>query len=111
MIDQDEEYTSIYVGNLSFDTTEESLTQHMETIGEVASVRIPFGKRGFSKGFGIVAFVSAEDADAAIQQFNDTEFEGRTIFVREDRKNRRRNRENTEEDQRGVLLFVGNVSV
>ena len=75
----------LYVGNLSFQTTESDLDGLFAQIGPVESVNIINDRdTGRSKGFG---FVVMEDADAekAIQRLNGTEFNGRPLTVNEAR--------------------------
>jgi RNA recognition motif-containing protein len=75
----------IYVGNLSYQTTESYLAGLFEQMGEVESVNIITDRdTGRSKGFGFVE-MGAEEADKAIAQFNGTEFNGRTLSVNEAR--------------------------
>ena len=75
----------IYVGNLSYQTTESDLTNLFEQAGQVDSVNIITDRdTGRSKGFGFVE-MSAEDADKAIAQFNGTEVNGRALTVNEAR--------------------------
>jgi cold-inducible RNA-binding protein len=75
----------IYVGNLSYQTTEADLTNLFEQVGQVESVNIITDRdTGRSKGFGFVE-MSAEDADKAIAQFNGTEVNGRALTVNEAR--------------------------
>lgn len=75
----------IYVGNLSYQTTENDLTTLFEQAGQVESVNIITDRdTGRSKGFGFVE-MSAEDADKAIAQFNGTEVNGRALTVNEAR--------------------------
>ncbi len=75
----------IYVGNLSYQTTENDLTNLFEQAGQVESVNIITDRdTGRSKGFGFVE-MSAEDADKAIAQFNGTEVNGRSLTVNEAR--------------------------
>jgi cold-inducible RNA-binding protein len=75
----------IYVGNLSYQTTENDLTNLFEQAGQVESVNIITDRdTGRSKGFGFVE-MSAEDADKAIAQLNGTEVDGRALTVNEAR--------------------------
>ena len=75
----------IYVGNLSYQTTENDLTSLFEQAGMVESVSIITDRdTGRSKGFGFVE-MSAEDADKAIAQLNGTEVDGRALTVNEAR--------------------------
>jgi RNA recognition motif-containing protein len=75
----------IYVGNLSFQTTEHDLSMLFERIGRVESVNIITDRdTGRSKGFAFVEMSDA-DADKAIAQLNGTEVGGRTLTVNEAR--------------------------
>jgi cold-inducible RNA-binding protein len=75
----------IYVGNLSYQATENDLASLFEQAGEVESVTIITDRdTGRSKGFGFVE-MSVEDADKAIAQFNGVEINGRTLTVNEAR--------------------------
>lgn len=77
---------NIYVGNLSFDTTEEQLRQAFEGFGEVSSVNIITDKySGESRGFGFVEMASQDAATAAISGLNGQELNGRTLNVNEAR--------------------------
>ncbi|HUQ30795.1 MAG TPA: RNA-binding protein [Pyrinomonadaceae bacterium] len=80
-----QEKKKIYVGNLSYQTTENDLTNLFEQVGEVICINIVTDKdTGRSKGFGFIV-MNAEDADKAIAQFNGTELSGRNIIVYEAR--------------------------
>ncbi|HEY3135721.1 MAG TPA: RNA-binding protein [Blastocatellia bacterium] len=75
----------IYVGNLSYQTTEGDLANLFEQVGQVDSVNIITDRdTGRSKGFAFVE-MSVEDAEKAIAQFNGTEIDGRTLTVNEAR--------------------------
>ncbi|HKV38198.1 MAG TPA: RNA-binding protein [Blastocatellia bacterium] len=75
----------IYVGNLSFQTTEHDITDLFSQIGEVESTTIITDRdTGRPKGFGFVE-MSNEDADKAIAQLNGTELDGRSLTVNEAR--------------------------
>jgi RNA recognition motif-containing protein len=75
----------IYVGNLSYQTTEADLTDLFEQAGEVESVTIITDRdTGRSKGFGFVE-MEGDGAEKAITQFNGTEFKGRALTVNEAR--------------------------
>jgi RNA recognition motif-containing protein len=76
----------LYVGNLSYNVTEERLQQHFAQHGTVISARIITDKfSGRSKGFGFVEMSSAQEAEKAISSMNGTDFEGRNIVVSEAR--------------------------
>lgn len=75
----------LYVGNLSFDTTENDLDTLFAQAGEVESVRIITDRdTGRSRGFGFVE-MRDEDGEKAISQFNGTELAGRALTVNEAR--------------------------
>jgi len=77
---------NIYVGNLSFETTEEDVRGAFESFGRVESVKIITDKySGESRGFGFVEMPSADEAKAAISGLNDKELKGRTLNVNEAR--------------------------
>jgi RNA recognition motif-containing protein len=75
----------IYVGNLSYQTTENDLNNLFGQVGDVESVNIITDRdTGRSKGFGFVE-MGNEDAEKAIAQLNGTELNGRSITVNEAR--------------------------
>jgi len=77
---------NIYIGNLSFETTEESLRQAFEGYGEVSSVSIVTDRyTGKSRGFGFVEMASKGEAQAAIAGLNGQELDGQTLNVNEAR--------------------------
>jgi len=76
----------VFVGNLNWRTSWQDLKDKMREIGTVAFVKIFEDDQGRSKGSAIVEFESSEDAQRAIDEFNDTEYMGRNIQVREDRE-------------------------
>lgn len=84
----------LYVGNLSFQTTNEDLQSLFEQAGTVESVNVIEDREtGRSRGFGFVEMASNEEGQKAIEQFNGKEFNGRNLNVnearpREDRGNR-----------------------
>ena len=72
----------LYVGNLSYSTTEESLNGLFAQFGEVVSaIVIKDRATGQSKGFGFVELADEAAADKAIEAQNGKEFEGRRIRV------------------------------
>jgi RNA recognition motif-containing protein len=75
---------NIYVGNLSFEVTDDDLRQLFSTYGEVESASVVKDRfSGESRGFGFVEMPAKKDADAAIAALNGTEQKGRTITVNE----------------------------
>ena len=78
--------TNLYVGNLSYEATEDDLRQAFEAHGEVSSVAIIKDKMtGRSRGFGFVEMPDKNQANAAIQALNLQEVRGRAITVNEAR--------------------------
>ncbi|MHC1743121.1 MAG: RNA recognition motif domain-containing protein [Syntrophobacteraceae bacterium] len=75
---------NIYVGNLSFKTTEKGLLQRFETFGSVKSARIMTdGYTGKSKGFGFVEMPDMAEAKAAIAGMNGKELDLSPLIVNE----------------------------
>jgi cold-inducible RNA-binding protein len=75
----------IYVGNLSFRTTEDDLSNLFGQVGAVESVSIITDREtGRSKGFGFIS-MNDDDAEKAIAQFNGKDFAGRPLTVNEAR--------------------------
>src|ERR671928_1832569 len=76
--------TKLYVGNLSFRTTQEDLRDLFAQAGTVESASVIEDREtGRSRGFGFVEMATAEDAQAAIEQFNGKELNGRNLTVNE----------------------------
>lgn len=72
----------VFVGSLSWNTTNEGLAAHFATVGTVTSATVIMDKMtGKSKGFGFVEFSSEDEAQAAVDKLNQSELDGRTIFV------------------------------
>ena len=73
---------NIYVANLSFKTTGESLQKQFENYGEVTSVNIITDREtGRSRGFGFIDMPNDEDAQKAIDALNETTIDGKEIIV------------------------------
>ncbi|MDL2229506.1 RNA-binding protein [Treponema sp. OttesenSCG-928-L16] len=84
----------LYVGNLSYQTQEDSLRNLFSSYGNVESVKIITNRdTGYSKGFGFVEMSSDDEAHAAINGTNGSEFDGRTIKVNEALDKPRRDRD------------------
>ena len=77
---------NIYVGNLSWEVSEDELKEAFEAHGQVASVNIITDKyTGRSRGFGFVEMSVDDEARAAIEALNNTELKGRNMNVNEAR--------------------------
>lgn len=78
--------TKLYVGGLSYGTTQDGLQDAFAQAGSVVSASIIMDKMtGRSKGFGFVEMASQEEADAAIEMWNGKELDGRMLVVNEAR--------------------------
>ena len=74
----------IYVGNLSYDTTEAQMREEFERFGTVLSARIITNRFNHkSKGFGFVEMPNRPEAEAAIKALNDKDIQGRKLRVNE----------------------------
>ncbi len=87
---------NIYVGNLSYESTEDALRTEIEAFVQVTSVKVIEDKfTGRSRGFGFVEMPTKSEAISAIQGLNGKELGGRALRVnearpREDRGDKRR---------------------
>jgi RNA recognition motif-containing protein len=78
--------TKLYVGNLSFNTTENELQELFSQAGPVQEVMLMQDKfTGKSRGFAFVTMVNEPDAQSAITKFNGQSVEGRPLTVNEAR--------------------------
>jgi RNA recognition motif-containing protein len=76
----------LYVGNLSYDTSESDLRDLFTPFGEPDSARIIMDRdSGRSKGFGFVEFTNDSEARAAMSALNGKEVNGRSLTVNEAR--------------------------
>ena len=82
---------NIYVGNLSFASTEDAIEELFASHGTVTSVKIISDREtGRSRGFGFVEMPNDDEAEAAINALNNYEFDGRPLKVNEARPRRER---------------------
>jgi cold-inducible RNA-binding protein len=83
----------LFVGSLSYTTTDDSLQAFFAAAGQVVSAKVIMDRdSGRSKGFGFVEMASDEDAKAAIAQLDGKELDGRKIAVNEARPQENRER-------------------
>jgi RNA recognition motif-containing protein len=85
----EDRFRRVYVGNLSWRVNWQSLKDFMKSHDlDATRVDVMTAPDGRSKGCAIVEFATADDARKAVLTLNDSELEGRQIFVREDREDR-----------------------
>jgi len=83
----------VYIGNMSYETTEDTVRSAFETYGEINSINLISDRdTGRPKGFGFVEMSNDEEAKAAIAGLNGTEIDGRTVNVNEARPPQQGNR-------------------
>ena len=74
---------NIFVAKLNYSTTSESLQELFESYGEVDSSKVIMDRdTGRSKGFGFVEMPNDTEAQEAISELNDSDFEGSTVVVK-----------------------------
>ncbi len=72
----------LFVGNLSYETMENDLQDYFSQAGAVTSVNLMMDKMtGKSRGFAFVEFATSEEANKAVEQFHNKEFQGRQLTV------------------------------
>lgn len=72
----------LFVGNLSYQTGENDLQDYFAQAGAITSVNLMLDKMtGRSRGFAFIEYSSAEEAQRAVEQFHDQDFQGRKITV------------------------------
>ena len=72
----------LFVGNLSYQTMENDLQDYFSQAGVVTSVNLMLDKvTGKSRGFAFVEFATPEEANKAVEQFHNKEFQGRALTV------------------------------
>jgi cold-inducible RNA-binding protein len=78
--------TKLYVGNLSFDVTENDLREMLSEHGPVNEINVIMDKiTGRARGFAFVTMNTQEGADTAIQKLNGKDWKGRSLTVNEAR--------------------------
>ena len=79
----------LFVGNLSYDTSEDALKELFSEAGEVESAVIITDKMsGRSKGFAFIEMAKEEDAEKAVEMLNGKELDSRSLTVNEARPKR-----------------------
>ncbi|HMR76018.1 MAG TPA: RNA-binding protein [Polyangiaceae bacterium] len=83
--------TKLYVGNLAFHTTEDTLKNAFSEFGEVAEVKLILDREtGRSRGFAFVEMATPDDARKAMEAMNGADLEGRPLRVNEAEERRPR---------------------
>ena len=75
----------LYVGNLSYETTDEDLRQAFAPHGELTSAQVIMDETGRSRGFGFVEMADKGQGEKAIQALGGSQLQGRTLTVNEAR--------------------------
>jgi len=74
----------LFIGDLSWDTTDEGLRAAFEAFGEVSKASVITDREtGRSRGFGFVTYPNGDEADKAIAELNGTDLDGKNIKVEE----------------------------
>lgn len=108
------EPNQVFVGNLSWETTDEQLGEHFAAFNPT-NVEVKRYNETRSKGWGLVSFGSEEDMNAAIADKHESDLDGRSIVVRSDRGSTvREDNKNTVQqtvtsENDGTTVFVGNL--
>jgi RNA recognition motif-containing protein len=80
----------LFVGGLSWDTTDQSLAAAFETFGPISEAKVITDRdTGRSRGFGFVTFDAPADADRAMQEMDGAQIDGRAVRVNEAQDKRR----------------------
>jgi RNA recognition motif-containing protein len=72
----------LFVGNLSYQTADTDLQDYFSQAGAVTSVNVMFDKMtGKSRGFAFIEFATPEEANKAVEEFHNKDFQGRALTV------------------------------
>lgn len=75
---------NIYIGNLNYQVSENQISELLEAYGEINSVKLVTDRdTGRSRGFAFVEMATQEASEHAIKELSGTDFEGRTLVIRE----------------------------
>jgi len=74
-------FTNVFIKNLDDKVDDEHLKNMFTPYGSIKSAVIMRDDQGKTKGFGFVNFENPEEAEAAVEKLNDTEIDGKTVFV------------------------------
>ena len=77
----------LFVGSLSWNTTDQSLREFFSSVGNVVSAQVIMDRQtGRSRGFGFVEYATEEEAEKAIKELNGQSLDDRNIVVNEARE-------------------------
>ena len=103
--------TRLFVGNINHDATENDLQDHFSGAGTVVSVNIIQDKfTGKSRGFGFVEMSSADEAQKAVAELHQKDFQGRALTVNEARPREERPSHGGGRTAGVVAIAVGGVT-
>lgn len=72
----------LFVGNLPYRAEESELNEYFSQAGVVSSVQLMFDRdTGRSRGFGFIEYTTPDDANKAVEMFNNQDFQGRNLTV------------------------------
>ncbi|CAB9522689.1 29 kDa ribonucleoprotein A, chloroplastic [Seminavis robusta] len=107
---EEAERHTVFVGNMPFDTNNDALLELFSQHGDVKLVSIPKNDdTGLSKGFGFVDMASQEECQAAIDNLNGSEFNGRTLRVNPSLPKDKAKKQARKTDDGTQKLYVGNL--
>jgi len=72
---------TVYIENLNFDTSWQSLKDHMKQVGKVKRADVFFDSEGNSTGKGVCEYLYAEDVERAVREVDGTELDGRVLRI------------------------------
>jgi polyadenylate-binding protein len=113
-------FTNIYAKNIDEAVTDDEFTQLFEKYGDIISATITRDEAGKSRGFGFVNYVNHEHASTAVDELNEKEFHGKSLYVGRAQKKHEREEELRKQYEaarlekaskyQGVNLYVKNLT-
>lgn len=105
-------FTNIFVKNLNPKVTEKELTEKFSEYGKITSLVIMYDNNNVSKGFGFINYSSSEEAQRAVEQAHETEFQGQKIYVaKAQKKSERLNELRKQFEQRKLKYQESNLYI
>ena len=74
--------SKVYCGNLEWSVTEDDIEKHMSKVGKIVFSTITREQSGYSRGWGIVEYETAEDAEKAVNELNNSVLKGRNMLCK-----------------------------